>query len=106
MTGASSEWPSTTLGLASNVPLAPNFSLVIHAASATLTTNQPSLAGTRPASTVSRRASCTSESLRARLDVVDLRLLQLAAVVDVDRLPFREHVERRLTRLAVAIARV
>src|SRR2546430_12197597 len=35
-----------------------------------------------------------------------LRLLQLAAVVDVDGLPFREDVEGGLTRFAVAVARV
>ena len=37
---------------------------------------------------------------------VDLGPLQLAGVVDVDRLPLREDVERRLTRLAVAVAGV
>src|SRR5207244_12728359 len=37
---------------------------------------------------------------------VDLRLLQLAAVVDVDRLPLGEDVERRLPRLAMAVAGV
>ena len=35
---------------------------------------------------------------------VDLRALQLAAEVHVDRLPLREHVERRDARLAVAVA--
>src|SRR5690242_2904431 len=34
---------------------------------------------------------------------VDLRTLQLAAEVHVHRLPFREHVERRRPRLAVAV---
>src|SRR5215210_1184238 len=41
---------------------------------------------------------------RRMLDVVDLRALELAGVVDVDRLPLREDVERRLARLAVAVA--
>src|SRR6185295_7514392 len=36
--------------------------------------------------------------------VVDLRLLQLAAVIDVDRLPLREDVQRGGARLAVAVA--
>src|SRR5207244_6988228 len=44
--------------------------------------------------------------LRAGLDGVDLRLLQPAAVVDVDRLPLGEDVERRLAGLAVAVAGV
>src|SRR5579862_1783194 len=37
---------------------------------------------------------------------VDLRALQAPGVVDVDRLPLREDVERGLARLAVAVARV
>ena len=37
---------------------------------------------------------------------VDLRALQLARVVDVDRLPLGEDVERRLAGLAVAVAGV
>src|SRR4051812_32661923 len=40
------------------------------------------------------------------LVVVDLRALQLAAVVDVDRLPLGEDVERGLPRFAVAVARL
>src|SRR6476469_6978893 len=43
---------------------------------------------------------------RVNLVVVDLRALQLAAVVDVDRLPLGEDVERRLARFAVAVARL
>src|SRR5829696_3781935 len=43
---------------------------------------------------------------RGMLDVVDLRPLELAGVVDVDGLPLREDVERRLARLAVAVTRV
>src|SRR5215468_10567540 len=39
------------------------------------------------------------------LELVYLRLLQLAAVIDVDRLPFRENIERRSHRaFAVAVA--
>ena len=38
--------------------------------------------------------------------VVDLRALELAGVVDVDRLPLGEDVERGLARLAVAVAGV
>src|SRR5204862_8277286 len=37
---------------------------------------------------------------------VDLRLLQLAAVVDVDGLPFGENVQGRLSCLAVAVTGV
>src|SRR5262245_52543 len=37
---------------------------------------------------------------------VDLRALELARVVDVDRLPLGEDVERRLAGLAVAVAGV
>src|SRR3954468_10339599 len=37
---------------------------------------------------------------------VDLRSLQLPAEVDVDRLPFREHIERGGAGLAVAVAGV
>src|SRR5438105_1294746 len=37
---------------------------------------------------------------------VDLGALELAGVVDVDRLPLGEYVERRLARLAVAVARL
>ena len=38
------------------------------------------------------------------VDFVDLRALQLAAVVDVDRLPLGEDVEHLRARLAVAVA--
>src|SRR5919201_5063042 len=44
--------------------------------------------------------------LGARLDVVDLGPLQAAGVVDVERLPFGEDVERGLAGLAVAVAGV
>src|SRR3954447_6593831 len=47
----------------------------------------------------------TSGSGRS-LVVVDLRALQLAAVVDVDRLPFGEDIERGLAGFAVAVARL
>src|SRR5262249_13291777 len=44
-------------------------------------------------------------SLRRRMLLrVDLRTLELAAVVDVDRLPLGEYVERRLPGLAVTVA--
>src|SRR5664279_2970690 len=36
--------------------------------------------------------------------VVDLGSLQAAGVVDIDRFPLREGVQRRVTRLAVAVA--
>src|SRR6476646_6663029 len=53
----------------------------------------------------STRASRRSETSAATLGV-DLGLLELARVVDVDRLPLGEEVERGLTRLAVPVARV
>src|SRR4051812_28862427 len=40
------------------------------------------------------------------LDVVDLRALELARVIDVERLPLREDVERCLPRLALPVAGV
>src|SRR5258705_4688902 len=40
------------------------------------------------------------------LGVVDLRPLEPARVVDVDRLPLGKDIEGRLPRLAVAVARV
>src|SRR6516225_875988 len=40
------------------------------------------------------------------LRVVDLGALQLTAVVEVDGLPFRVEVQRRRSRLAVAVARL
>src|ERR671910_844409 len=50
--------------------------------------------------------STLSTLRRGMLDVVDLRPLELAGVVDVDGLPLREDIERRLAGLAVAVARV
>src|SRR3990172_9115100 len=63
------------------------------ASSASAGTNQTSF--TRPGLT----------TLTALL-VVDLGSLQAARVVDVDRLPLGEHVERGLARLAVAVSGV
>jgi hypothetical protein len=40
------------------------------------------------------------------LSDIDLRLLQAAAVVDVERFPFGEHVQDRLTPLPMAVAGV
>src|SRR3954447_11805237 len=48
--------------------------------------------------------ACDHSLRRGVLLIVDLRALQLAAVVDVDRLPLREHVERGLPRFAMAVA--
>src|SRR5207253_8924151 len=42
----------------------------------------------------------------AELCCIDLRALELARVVDVDRLPLGEDVERRLTCLTVSVPRV
>src|ERR1044072_8907319 len=52
------------------------------------------------------RSSASAGTKTTSLRVVDLSLLQLARVVDVDRLPLAEDVERGLARLAVAVARV
>src|SRR6478609_2425990 len=53
----------------------------------------------------STRASRRSEDSAVTLGV-DLGLLELARVVDVDRLPLGEEVERGLARLAVPVTRV
>src|SRR5512132_3913678 len=53
----------------------------------------------------STSASRRSEASAATLGV-DLGLLELARVVDVDRLPLGEEVERGLARLAVPVAGV
>ena len=62
----------------------------------------------RVTSSASSGTNQTSLSGRASLPlgVVDLRALQRPGVVDVDRLPLREDVERGLPRLAVAVARL
>src|SRR5205814_1169915 len=71
--------------------------------------------GTLPAAARARRkfshrAATSLESSsafgRAALRNVDLRLLQPARIVDEDRLPLGELVERRGARLAVAVASV
>src|SRR5204862_8313584 len=49
---------------------------------------------------------CRSPRPSASAGGVDLRLLQLAAVVDVDGLPLGEDVEGRLAGFAVAVAGV
>src|SRR5438477_4308603 len=62
----------------------------------------------------SRRRRTTRQGSRGQADPrpskglldVDLRALELARVVDVDRLPLGEDVERRLAGLTVAVARV
>src|SRR4051794_41968850 len=48
--------------------------------------------------------ACDHSLRRGVLLIVDLRPLQLAAVVDVDRLPLREHLERGLPRFAMPVA--
>src|SRR5215813_11378703 len=53
----------------------------------------------------STRASRRSDASAATLGV-DLGLLELARVVDVDRLPLGEEVERGLARFAMPVARV
>src|SRR5512133_4090122 len=62
---------ATTRGLLSNTHRAPNASLRTHAASLTLTTNHPGLAGASPEPTSS---SCASSIIIALLSS-DLRLL-------------------------------
>src|SRR4029450_451347 len=56
------------------------------------------------------RRACAAVRSRLRggglLGSVDLGALRVAGIVDVDRLPLREHVERGLARLAVAVAGV
>src|SRR5215212_895898 len=63
-------------------------------------------ASRRAGSTSSSSTSSPSRSRAGLFRRVDLGALQLAGVVDVDRLPFREDVERGLTCLAVAVPRV
>ena len=55
--GSRSARSPSTRGLLSKTQRPPNASLRNHAASATLTTNQPSLTGARPEPTASKRAS-------------------------------------------------
>src|SRR4029450_6977082 len=59
----------------------------------------------------SRAATGTNQTsftlaMQCLVGVVDLRTLERARVVDVDRLPLGEHVERGLARLAVPVARL
>src|SRR5512144_130407 len=60
----------------------------------------------RTVSSASRGTKTTSFRFTVRPSAggVDLRLLQLPRVVDVDRLPLGEDVERGLARLAVAVS--
>src|SRR5215208_907972 len=57
----------------------------------------------RTASSASRGTKTTSLRSTASAGRVDLRLLQLPRVVDVDRLPLGEDVERGLARFAMAV---
>src|SRR5215510_13741994 len=66
-----------------------------------MTSSAPSVDWNSRSTRASRRSSASAAMLR-----VDLGLLELARVVDVDRLPLGEEVERGLTRLAVPVARV
>src|SRR5918994_2253668 len=59
-----------------------------------------------PRVALKRRSTSASRRSEASVTGVDLGLLQLPRVVDVDRLPLGEEVERGLTRLAVAVAGV
>src|SRR5579862_4993393 len=88
----------------------------------------PRRRGTCPSPPCRRSGGCTRRSRRRRLrrpprascrapragrttracsrSIVDLRALELARIVDIDRLPLGEHVERRLPRLAMPVAGV
>src|SRR5687768_13440039 len=57
-------------------------------------------------STRASRRAAASVDATALFVGVDLGPLELARVIDVDRLPFREEIQGRLARLAVAVARV
>src|SRR5436190_23974911 len=50
------------------------------------------------------RTPTRPQFMRSQFGRVDLRALQASAEVDVHRLPFREHVERRGSGFAVSVA--